>query len=138
MDQAKYYTIKEVNQLIPSVELRLNQIVFINRQLSLALEKLDDLELSQSELESTKELDNYTNISCDIKLLKAGLEKKIDELLDMGCIIDDLEKGVLYWPCKHKTDEIRLSWQQGERTISHWVNQNEIHQRHNTSELNER
>lgn len=138
MDQAKYYTIKEVNQLIPSVELRLNQIVFINRQLSLALEKLDDIELSQSELESTKEIDNYTHVSCDVKLLKAGLEKKIDELLDMGCIIDDLEKGVLYWPCKHKADEIWLSWQQGERTISHWVNQNEIHQRHNTSELNER
>ncbi|MBF13203.1 MAG: hypothetical protein CMF46_02435 [Legionellales bacterium] len=136
MEKAGYYTIEEVNELIPSVELRLNQIVFINAQLSSALNKLDETEYQQ--LEYNNSIDDYTNTSCDIKLLKSGLEKKIDELLDMGCIIDDLEKGILYWPCKYKKDEIWLSWQQGERSISHWVNQDQVSQRHNTSELNER
>ena len=136
MDQDKYYTISEVNQLIPNVELRLNQIAQINAQLNDCLGELDQLELTITD-SSLPDIDEYTLVSCDIKLLKTALEKKFDQLTEMGCIIDELDKGVLYWPSKHKKDEIWLSWHQGERTISHWVDLGHTQERHSMSELNE-
>lgn len=76
-------------------------------------------------------------IRAQLKGLVSALQDELDDLEDLGCIVKDVEEGIVGWYSQHdQHGEIFLSWQLGEMHVSHWHEVNTGHvQRRPLSDL---
>ena len=104
----------EAQEILPSVQRSLAKIIDINNALSV---------LSQI---SVKYDDHYEDINKEITMNKRFFElnyllfKELEELLKMGCVVKDLNLGLVDFYSKHRSKEIFLCWRIGEEHIRYW------------------
>lgn len=48
------------------------------------------------------------------------LRDRVTEIRTLGCVIKDLEVGLVDWPAQHQGREIWLCWKYGERDVGFW------------------
>ena len=48
------------------------------------------------------------------------LREQVDEIQDTGCIIKDIEVGLVDWPALHQGREVLLCWKYGEHEVGWW------------------
>ena len=48
------------------------------------------------------------------------LREQVDEIQETGCIIKDIEIGLVDWPALHQGREVLLCWKYGEREVGWW------------------
>jgi hypothetical protein len=48
------------------------------------------------------------------------LKLTIEEMQQTGCVVKDLDTGLLDFPCLYRGREVYLCWRLGEHGISHW------------------
>lgn len=52
------------------------------------------------------------------------LREQLEEILATGCVIKDIESGLVDWPALHEGREVWLCWKYGEREVGYWHEQN--------------
>lgn len=111
----KYFTIEEAEELLPKVERVLKRTIKLNKALDL---------LSSIEIEVYD--DDYDNLKRITKLnkhfhkLSYEFYANIEKIEDIGCIIKDLEIGIIDFYSKFEGREIFLCWKLGEKKIRFW------------------
>lgn len=111
----KYFTIEEAEGMLPKVERILRRTIRLNKALDL---------LSSIEIEVYD--DDYDNLRRITKLnkhfhkLSYEFYANIEEIEDIGCIIKDLEIGIIDFYSKFEGREIFLCWKLGEKKIKFW------------------
>ncbi len=48
------------------------------------------------------------------------LREQIEAIQDTGCVIKDIEVGLVDWPALHQGREVLLCWKYGEPEVGHW------------------
>jgi hypothetical protein len=48
------------------------------------------------------------------------LKQAIEDIQQTGCVVKDLDMGLLDFPCLYRGREVYLCWRLGESGISHW------------------
>ncbi len=48
------------------------------------------------------------------------LREQVDDIQETGCIIKDIEIGLVDWPALHRGREVLLCWKYGEREVGWW------------------
>ena len=110
----KYIKIEEANKLLPFIEEVLWKMIKINNSLNAMTEV--DIEFE----------DDFEELNYDIQFNKKFHElsfefyKEYDRLLRAGCILKDLELGLVDFFSLHDGQEILLCWQLGEERIQFW------------------
>jgi len=89
----KYFTIEEAEILLPKIEKILRRTI----QLDKAIELLSSIEIEV--------YDDYANI---------------EKLEDMGCLIKDLDTGLMDFYYRFEGRDIFLCWKLGENGIKFW------------------
>jgi hypothetical protein len=56
----------------------------------------------------------------EIHIRMEKIEHFIEELQQVGCILKDLERGIIDFPSYFKDQPIYLCWRLGEEKIDHW------------------
>ena len=111
----KYFTIDEAEELLPNVERILRRTIKLNKALDL---------LSSIEIEVYD--DDYDNLRRITKLnkhfhkLSYEFYANIEKIEDIGCIIKDLEIGIIDFYSEFEGGEIFLCWKLGEKKIKFW------------------
>ena len=109
-----YLTLKEVESLIPAVEKRLLRLMEINKKLlmlnSIEITYEDDFQFVRNEISTRKTTHK----------LYHEFYSLMDEMLDHGAIIKDLNIGLVDFYSLHNGKEIFLCWQLGEEKIKYW------------------
>ena len=105
---------------------------------------LEDIQNIWHELRKLKIEENPDEDEIHIRMEK--IEHFIEELQQVGCVLKDLERGIIDFPSYFKDQPIYLCWRLGEEKIEHWhsINTNykgrhEIDEEfilHNTAEAN--
>jgi hypothetical protein len=54
------------------------------------------------------------------RALAATLDDNVDEINLSGCVIKDIEIGLVDWPALHEGRKILLCWRFGEREVGYW------------------
>jgi len=110
----KYLTIEEAEELFPQIEKILRKTIRLNNALellsSIEIEDYDDYANSRRITKSNK----------DFHKLSYELYSNIEKLEDMGCLIKDLEIGLIDFYHKFEGRDILLCWKLGEKNIKFW------------------
>ena len=117
----KRFTLSEAERLLSRVEPLLRS----------AIDLKGDLERAQSELTEYRErvaimggvnLDRsrVSEVRTRTETAAAHLRAAIEQVQSLGCVIKDLDSGLVDFPTLLRDDEVYLCWQLGEPGIGFW------------------
>lgn len=113
----KYFTIDEANREIPGIK----NIVAKLRELNKAISGLSSIKVSFANQE---EYSNYsgtlTKLNKEFHKLSFDFYSELEKLDRIGCILKDIETGLIDFYCRFEGRDIFLCWKSGEQKIGHW------------------
>ena len=111
----KYYTIEQAEQQIPLVKRNVKRLI----QLKKGLEILESIEVSCKSC-GTDHFQNSTLFNKKYHKVSYEFFKNLEKLENMGCIVKDLNLGLIDFLAYHNGREVLLCWKIGEDSINHW------------------
>ena len=110
----RYFTLNEAENLLPEISIKLNHLIKISKAIHL---------MNKIEINYDDEFDFITNeINSRKNSHKLYFEfyKLLEEILNYGALVKDLNFGLVDFYSKHNNKEIFLCWQLGENKIKYW------------------
>src|SRR5690242_19337148 len=118
---AKRFTLAEAQSLIPSVDVLLRKAVELKTGYSSAERRVDSFQEHIMLMGGTL-IDRGKVI--EAKGLRdtaaASLRGVIEEVQELGCVIKDLDIGLIDFPSTFQGQEVYLCWKLGEPDIAFW------------------
>ena len=111
----KYFTIEEAERFLPKIKKILKRTIKLNK----ALELLSSIEIEVYD-EDYENLKKVTKINKQFHKLSYEFYANIEKIEDMGCMITDLEIGIVDFQHKSHGKDILLCWNLGEKRIRCW------------------
>ncbi len=111
----KYLTITQAEELIPTLQAGMNRLLRLKRAITL----LDSVEIDFEDYQ-------YEHTLLSLRLNKKYHKLSFDfykalELLESeGCVIKDLDLGLVDFYSRYEGRDILFCWKFGERTIKYW------------------
>ncbi len=124
MQDKKYFTLDEAEQSLSKVKRLLAKLHMLKTQINvLAEEKEAPVQLTEPFTED--EIYRFAfaqEIKLNRELHKHTYEffKTLDVLNDMGCIVKDLDEGLVDFPSQVNERDVFLCWKEGEARITFW------------------
>ncbi|MBI2660960.1 DUF2203 domain-containing protein [Candidatus Woesearchaeota archaeon] len=113
----KYFTIDDANREIPKIRIIIAKLKSLNK----AISGLSSIKVSFTDEE---EYSNYsgtlTKLNREFHKLSFDFYSELEKLDKIGCILKDLETGLIDFYCRFEGRDIFLCWKMGENRISHW------------------
>ena len=120
----RYFTVTEVNAMLPELQRTLFRIMQLKGQVRGAYAQLDasgaapdeeDVDVVVAGLPS-----GVIQQRARLKGLVETLRDELQTVHRMGCIIKDIELGLVDWLAQHQGREILLCWRVGESEVGYW------------------
>ena len=111
----KYFEIERAEKLLPQIEKILRRTIRLNN----ALELLNSIEIEDYN-DDYNNLRRVTKTNKEFHKLSYEFYSNIEQLEDMGCLIKDLDTGLIDFCHKFEGREIFLCWKLGEKEIKFW------------------
>jgi len=110
----KYLTIEEAEKLLPTIEKILRHTIKLNK----AIELLSSIEIEV--YDGYENLRRITKTNKEFHKLSYEFYLNMEKLEDMGCIIKDLDIGLIDFFYKFEGRDIFLCWKLGEKSLKFW------------------
>lgn len=117
----KYFTLREAEELLPYIRPHLEEACDQKRN----LDRLEE-ELSRASAEimvlggSIPPRDKLAQTRLERNQFAGQLKESVSKIIETGCLIKDLEVGLVDFPALLRGEEIYLCWKLGERHIEFW------------------
>ncbi len=111
----KHFTITEAEKMLPSIGRILKRTIKLNK----ALDLLSSIEIEVYD-DDYNNLRRVTKLNKQFHKLSYEFYSNIEKIEDMGCIINDLEIGIIDFYSIFEGKEIFLCWKLGESKIKFW------------------
>ena len=117
----RLFTVQEAESILPAVEADLRQAVSIKPQYADAEAELNAVAqrvtMSGGALVNREQL---IHVRGRRDALAARLKELIDAIQEFGCLVKDLDNGLLDFPTLFRDEEVYLCWKLGEPGIVYW------------------
>jgi len=114
-----HFTIKDANEILPTVIKKFKEIVSLK----------DQAVLIQSEMETNpKYMSNFKDYVIkkqELNTMMSNFYKAIEDLENTGVLIKSIEEGLLDFPSIRFNEEVFLCWKKGETEIKFWHGKDE-------------
>ena len=110
----KYFSLEEANSLLPKISKILIQIMKINNSINVLNSVSIDYE------DEIKAVKNDIRMNKNFHRLYYNLYKKIELLIEIGCIVKDADLGIVDFYSMYEGEEIFLCYKLGEKEIRYW------------------
>jgi hypothetical protein len=118
---AKRFTLAEAQSLIPEVSRLLRDAVSLKGSYQ-AAERAIQISTQRIAMMGGVAVDR--NKAMDIRKWRdttaANLRSAIEQAQAIGCVVKDLDTGLVDFPTEFRGEEVYLCWQQGEAEIEFW------------------
>ncbi len=111
----KYFTIQEAESLLPKIGKILSRAIKLNK----ALELLESIEIEVYD-DNYEDLGKVTKANKQFHRLSYEFYDNVEKLEGMGCIVKDLELGIIDFYCRFENRDTFLCWKLGENGIRFW------------------
>ncbi len=118
--ESDQFTLDEANALVPWLEETFQRLAQ-GRQEHLALrERLAELLQRRQSNEPSGSNDELTRVREGVDRLARQIEDGVEEIMDRGIIVRDVERGLVDFPSPREGREVFLCWIGGEERIDFW------------------
>lgn len=111
----RYFTLDAAESLLPRVSRIMERTIKLDK----ALDLLGSIEIEVYE-DDYDNLRRITKMNKQFHLLSKEFYANIEKLEDMGCLVKDIEVGIIDFHSKFEGKEIFLCWKLGEKRIKFW------------------
>lgn len=120
----RYFTVAEANEMIGWLEESMRRMLQLQAQVRGALGRLrqsgfapdsDEFDLAPPEAGQEVRDDLAT-----LRTLIDALRDDLQSLHDAGCVIKDIDSGLVDWYARKDGRDVFLCWKLGEKQVSHW------------------
>ena len=111
----KYLSLEQVERRMPKIARLLEELQVLHE----ALELLDSIELEIDE-EDFENFSQVTRFNKEFHKLSYQFFKKLEQLEGLGCVLKDLDQGIVDFFSRFEGREVFLCWKQGEPAVAHW------------------
>ena len=110
----RYFTLEEAQKLIPEISVKLRKLIQITKAVNL----LNNIEINHED--ELQFIYNEINSRKNVHKLYYEFYTILEEILNYGAIVKDLNFGLVDFYSLHQGKEIFLCWQLGENHIKYW------------------
>lgn len=120
LEQDHYFTVEEVNALIPRLEEHFQNFWAMRQSAQTILQELRS-HLKESQNTTPRAIASHQIRQSQAHFLLENAKKELDTLMDVGCVIKDLEIGQVDFPyILESSDEAYICWKFGEKKVRYW------------------
>lgn len=131
--EQRYYTVEEANAVVAHVRDLFGLVIQLRGQLNTLYQRLDDAghpprdeemgdddDLEEPPAEPSGLPPDVIRDQSWFRGLVETLREKLDEIQSYGCVIKDVEMGLVDWLARHEGRDVYLCWKFGEPTVAHY------------------
>ena len=112
----KYFTIESVQKNLPKIKKSLLRL----QNLKKALDSILSIRLDPNEIEYDEFIETNTKLNKEYHKISYEFYKEVEKLEKTGCVLKDLEQGLIDFYCKFEKRDIFLCWKLGEDRVKAW------------------
>ena len=118
---SRYFTIAEAQRLLPRVEERIREALLLKAEHQRADEEIRAT-TQRIFLSGGASVDR--NHIAELKMTRDStatrLQETFERIQELGCLVKDLDVGLLDFPTLYRGEEVYLCWRLGEDRIEFW------------------
>jgi hypothetical protein len=116
----KLFTLEEANSLLPRLEPLLRRLVARRQELREHQERLAEFRALASRSGGALPGTHHARARSESERLLGDIHEGIQEVESLGCVIKDLDLGLVDFPARRGPTQVYLCWRLGEAEIRHW------------------
>lgn len=122
--QRQYFTPEEANRQIPMLEERFARLLQLNAQLKHVYRRLQEIGFAPPdenfEIAPPGAPESVVGDLSTLRALFDATREAVDELAVAGCVLKNIEHGLVDWYALMDGREVFLCWKLGEKSVEHW------------------
>lgn len=120
-DGPRFFTVEEANELVSALEIEFGRIARARAELGPLIEALGGADTSVAILHEGGEAPAGKERAADrLRLLAAEITDAVERVNELGCLVKDVELGLVDFYAMQDGDPVLLCWQFGEPAVTHW------------------
>ncbi len=112
----KLFSPEQANELIPRLEVLLRELHLEANRLRERLAALAEEEPALGEMAFAEVLDQYP----ELRPTAQRMGELAAQIESFGCLLKDIDQGLIDFPCQLNNEVVFLCWQYGEPQVSAW------------------
>jgi hypothetical protein len=122
MDEGpRFFTVEEANALVSSLEIEFGRIAQVRSELAPLIQALGGPDEAVAVLQDGAPLPAGHEVEAEqLRLLAAEITGAVERVNGLGCLVKDVEQGLVDFYTLVEGEPAFLCWQFGERAIAHW------------------
>ena len=112
----KYFTVESAEKQIPKIKKSLAMLQTIKK----AIDAISSVRIDIAKFDFDEIRETGTKLQKDYHKLLYEFYKELEKLEAIGCVLKDLELGLVDFYCKFESRDIFLCWKFGEKTLEAW------------------
>ncbi|MBI3027736.1 DUF2203 domain-containing protein [Candidatus Woesearchaeota archaeon] len=112
----KYFTVDSAQKQIPKIKKSLLKLQHLKK----AIDAILSIRIDPMEVEHDEFLETNTKLNKEYHKLSYEFYKELENLEKTGCVLKDLEQGLVDFYCKFEGRDIFLCWKLGEEKVKAW------------------
>lgn len=117
------FTLEEANQLIPTVSRMIEKSIFLSERIKSLTNDIENLvAIWGKDVLEKGHMDNayYFSKVTEREECYQQILRTVGEVQSLGCVVKDIESGLIDFYFDNKGEIVCLCWKYGEHRISHW------------------
>jgi len=112
----KIFTVAEANSLIPALEIIIRELQLASHALRLRASEIAQSDPATEDMSLRKLIERYP----DLRPVAKQVSKLAAHIEELGCLLKDVEQGIVDFPYQAEDETVFLCWQFGEPEVSAW------------------
>jgi len=120
-DGPRYFSVEEANDLIGALQLEFGRVAQVRSELQPLIESMGGAEVAVAILQDGDAAPPGREANAErLQHLAGEVTAAVERINAMGCLVKDLEQGLVDFYSLRDDEPVFLCWQFGEPAVSHW------------------
>jgi hypothetical protein len=120
-DGPRFFSVEEANDLIGALQLEFGRVAQVRSELQPLIESMGGAEVAVAILQDGAAAPAGRAADAErLQRLAGEVSAAVERINEMGCLVKDLEQGLVDFYSLRDDEPVFLCWQFGEPAVSHW------------------